>query len=72
MGSDEKPVTPTEEQMIELARLRQWYPYRIVFGAYLERTGEWHTYADHTKRRMNRMLRDGWRIFQVEIREKKD
>lgn len=49
------------ETQADLKRLKMYFPYRIVFASYLD--GKFETFADHTKRRMNCILRKGGLIW---------
>lgn len=55
----------TDTQNRELARLKQYFPYRIVWGAINPGTGEWFASANTTKRQMNGYVKNGWVVFQV-------
>lgn len=47
----------TAEQTAELARLKQYFPYRIVWGGIDADTGEFYTGADCDRRKLNAFLR---------------
>lgn len=51
----------TKEQDAQLVRLKQYYPWRIVWGAIVN--GEFESYATTTKHRMNKYLREGHQVF---------
>jgi hypothetical protein len=55
----------TDNQSMELARLKQYFPYRIVWGAIHPSTGEWFASANTTKRQMNGYVKNGWVVFQA-------
>ena len=52
------------ETQSELKRLKQYFPFRIVFASYLD--GKFETFADHTKRRMNSILRKGGLVWALQ------
>ena len=56
---------PNETQMQELRRLKQFYPFRIVYGAFNPVTGEWFASAVPTMRIPNKLAREGWQVFTV-------
>lgn len=58
---------PTEAQVNELQRLRSYFPYRIVYGAYNPRTKEWFASAVATMRQPNKLLREGWQVVTLEV-----
>lgn len=47
----------------DLARLRQYYPYRHIWCACKD--GEWQVGATLTRREPNKMAREGWQVFAV-------
>lgn len=49
----------TEEQGNELRRLKQYFPYRIVWGEIIPDTQKFTAYASHDRRRLNKSLRSG-------------
>jgi hypothetical protein len=60
-------VTPqylTAERVLNLATLKRHYPFRVVFGAYCETTGEWQQHAKSDRRLMNRLARQGWKVHR--------
>jgi hypothetical protein len=54
----------TKENEQELIRLKQYFPYRIIFGVILP-DGEFKMYAVNTKHKLNKFLKLGYPIFQV-------
>lgn len=44
---------------VDLERLKGYFPYRIVFATQNPETGKIETFADHTRRRLNKFLRNG-------------
>jgi hypothetical protein len=55
----------TDSQNMELTRLKQYFPYRVVWGAIHPDTNEWFASANTTKRQMNAYVKKGWVVFQV-------
>ena len=55
----------TDSQNTELTRLKQYFPYRVVWGAIHPDTNEWFASANTTKRQMNAYVKKGWVVFQV-------
>jgi hypothetical protein len=47
----------------ELARLKQYFPYRIVWCGYKD--GEWVTGANLDNRQANKHMREGWKVWKV-------
>ena len=56
-------VVPNPEIVDEMRRFKQYFPYRIVFAAYLD--GKFETFADRTKHRMNGILRKGGLVWTL-------
>jgi hypothetical protein len=59
----------TVEQEAELLRLKQHFPYRLVWGAVNVNTVP-HTFeahASYTRHRLNRYLRAGWLVATVSL-----
>lgn len=54
----------TEGNKNDLIRLKQYFPYRIVFGVVMP-DGKFDTYASTTKHKMNKFLRLGYPVFQA-------
>lgn len=54
-----------EEQEKQLRRLKQYFPYRIVYAVVMP-NGEFKTYADVTKRKMNSFLRKGYQVYTLQ------
>ena len=52
-------MTFTESQIQELQHLKNWFPYRIVFGVIDAGTGEFNAYAKTTMHTANRLARQG-------------
>jgi len=53
---------PTKEQMDELAFVKRWRPFDIVYGA-LSPSGEWRCGAVSTMRVPNALARIGWKVW---------
>lgn len=49
----------TNSQKTELANLKNWFPYRIVFGVIDNVTGEFSAYAKTTMHTANNLARKG-------------
>jgi hypothetical protein len=49
----------TANQTQELANLKNWFPYRIVFGVIDKATGEFSAYAKTTMHTANNLARKG-------------
>lgn len=61
----EKASIFSAEQEAELLRLKQYFPFRIVWGA-VSNNGEFVSGADLTRRRLNQYLRkQGWIVATV-------
>lgn len=54
------------EQAQELRRLKQYFPYRIVFGVLNKDTGEFAAYAKLTKHTANKLAREGHQVFLLQ------
>lgn len=55
----------TELQQQQVINLKDCFPFRICFGALNPDTGEFLTRADYNKRFMNKLLRQGWLVFEA-------
>lgn len=55
--------TLTQAQEAEMRRLKQYFPYRIVYGAV--RGEKWECGAMKTNRRPNDLLRKGGTVFTL-------
>jgi hypothetical protein len=58
-------MTLTTDQENQLKRLKQYFPYRIIFGV-IYPTGEFETYAEHDKRKMNKFVKLGYTVFKID------
>lgn len=54
-----------QSQLAELQRLKQYFPYRIVFGV-LKKDGTFEAWAKTTKHVANRLAREGHQVFMVQ------
>jgi hypothetical protein len=52
-------ATLNKEQEAEMIRLKQYFPYRIVWATSDLETGKFEAHASFDKRQMNKALRDG-------------
>jgi hypothetical protein len=52
-------MTFTESQIRELQNLKNWFPFRIVFGVIDAGTGEFNAYAKNTMHTANKLARQG-------------
>lgn len=52
-----------EQQERELRRLKQYFPFRIVFGVIDKDTAEFSAYAKTTMRTANTLSRKGHAVF---------
>lgn len=57
---------PNADQKAELARLKGYFPFRVVWGAINPSTGEWRCAAAGSKCQPNKLARDGWRVWYVQ------
>jgi len=53
----------TDIQVKELTRLKQYFPYRIVYGALDPNTNAFQSGAVTTKRIPNALARKGWTVW---------
>jgi len=54
----------TEENKNDLIKLKQYFPYRIIFGVCMP-DGKFDTYAVNTKHKLNKFLKLGYQVFQI-------
>lgn len=67
MITQNKEITLTPEQIVQVEQMVRWNPFRpIVFGALHPETKEFQLHACFTKHKMNRLMREGWAIFQAQ------
>jgi hypothetical protein len=55
----------TDEQKAELSRLKQFYPFRIVYGVVDKNSGVFSLFASYTRRGMMKAVRDGHAVFLI-------
>jgi len=60
--------TLTTEQHNELSRLKDYFPFRIVFGVLNKDSGDFATYAKTTMHTANRLARQGHKVFILKSR----
>lgn len=53
------------EQFAEVARLKRFFPFRIVWAMLDKNTGEFEAYAHYNRRKMNAAVRRGHHVFQA-------
>lgn len=56
----------TDQQSQELKRLKQHFPYRIVFGVIDKDTGAFEAYAKTTMHTANSLTRKGHAVFLLQ------
>lgn len=56
----------TSEQLAQMRRLKEYFPYRVVYGA-LSPSGEFEANAQTTKRRAMKLAREGWHVAIISI-----
>lgn len=56
----------TPEQKQKMMNLKKYFPFRIVWSRINKDTGEFEVFADKTKARMNRTVREGHQVFILE------
>lgn len=54
----------TTDETNELARLRSYFPFRIIFGA-IAQDGTFEAYAMTDKRKMNQLVRAGYTVYRL-------
>jgi len=55
----------TESQTQELSRLKEYFPYRIIYGYQDKTTGEFTASAARTMRIPNQLTREGHTVFII-------
>lgn len=58
-------MTLTESQIAEMRRVKGFYPFRIVYGAFNPETKEFVASAVQTMRIPNKLMREGWEVFTL-------
>lgn len=56
----------SDQQVVEMRRMKSYFPYRIVFGVFDKDTGEFSVWAKPTKHAMNRLVREGHAVFTLD------
>lgn len=56
----------TSEQKQEMMNLKKYFPFRIVWSKINKDTGEFESFADKTKAKMNKAVREGHQVFILE------
>ena len=56
---------PTEAQRAEIVRVKQYFPYRIAYGALNPATNEFVASAVPNFRIPNKLARDGWLVWTI-------
>lgn len=54
------------EQSNELIRVKQYFPFRIVFGVIDKDTGKFDVYVKTTKHAANKLSREGHHVFVLQ------
>jgi len=57
--------TLTPAQIAELARLKSYFPFRIIFGAVSPDGATFDAYAMKDRRVMNKLIRTGWTVYGI-------
>lgn len=60
---------PTEAQIQEMNRLKLSFPFRVVYGAFNPVTQEWFASAVASTRIPNKLAREGWQVFTLEVQK---
>ncbi len=71
MSTTDTRAKLTQEQRDELLRLRQYFPFRLVWGSLDPFGGRWTAHATTDKREMNAMIRKGWTVVLLQQRTTK-
>lgn len=67
--TDTTTYQPNEKQLQELQSLKNFFPFRIIYGAFNPVTGEWFASAVPTMRIPNKLAREGWQVFTLEVQK---
>ena len=51
----------SQEQLAELTRLKQYFPFRVIYGALKD--GKFESGAVSSKRIPNQLAREGWQVW---------
>lgn len=54
-----------KQMEVDMKRLKQYFPYRIVYGAFHPETNETQTGAVLTMREPNKLMRAGWEVYKL-------
>ena len=54
-----------KQQTDQLKRVKAYFPFRICFGVVDKDTGEFSMYAKPTKHLMNKLARDGHKVWYL-------
>ena len=61
-------LTLTESELAEMRRVKSYFPYRITYGAIrVTDKREFVASAVTTKRIPNKLLREGWTVYLLEV-----
>lgn len=58
---------PSETRVQEMRNLKSLFPFRIIYGAFNPKTQEWFASAVTTMRIPNKLMREGWQVFTLEV-----
>jgi hypothetical protein len=58
-------INPSESQLTDLRRLKNYFPYRVVWLAISPDGSDWRTGADSTKHKVNALARKGWHAWTI-------
>ncbi len=61
-------MTLTDTQIAEMQRVKSYFPFRIVYGAFNPTTKEFVASAVTTMRIPNKLIREGWEVFTLQKR----
>lgn len=59
-------VQLTQEQTNEIARLKTYFPFRIVWARIHQDGTGFEVFASTTRRQMLKSVRDGWIVLQAQ------
>ncbi len=66
MSTTDTRAKLTQEQQDELLRLRQYFPFRLVWGSLDPFGGRWAAHATMDKREMKALVRKGWTVVLLQ------
>ena len=55
----------SQQQIAEVAKMKQYFPFRIAYGALNPQTGEFFASAATTMLPLNKRIREGWLVWQL-------